>query len=139
MALSVSCNRKVVTGQADHLEHEHFPAHWPSTIFAASDRLVALKGHSGQWTNTEGVSVERELVDLIRWLPELTADSDLNESDFDRIDSWSSRLAPLLERKLNEGGEMESMLAIDGIGDAIAELQRIVQAESERLAAIQGP
>jgi len=39
---------------------------------------------------------------------------------------------------LGEGGTMEAMLAVDGLDLAIKELQKIVQAESERLAAIQG-
>ena len=141
MAVSTSCNRMDSTKGADdsaHSEHEHFPAHWPVTIFAASERLTALGGDRGQLDSKEGVSFEREFIDLIRWLPELTADSDLKEPDFNRIDLWSSKYAPLFESMLGEGGTMEAMLAVDGLDFAIKELQKIVQAESERLAAIQG-
>jgi len=135
-----ACNRKAATngaaanGTGTEAEHDHFPAHWPSTIFAASKRLAAFQNNEGHARSHNGVSPEQELIDLVRWLPELAADSDLNEATFDKIDSWSSETLQKLEPKWNGGAKLESLLAVDGFSKMISELQDIVQKEADRIA-----
>ena len=56
-------------------EEEHFPPHWPVTVFDASKRLKQIMDSDGV-VESKATSIEREIVDLIVWLPELIADSD---------------------------------------------------------------
>jgi len=144
---SAACNRMAATngeaanglaasGTATEVEHDHFPAHWPSTIFVASDRLLAIQKNEEQASSQDGVSREQELIDLVRWLPELAADSDLNEATFNIIDAWSSQYLQKLETKWNAGSKLESLLAVEGFSKVIAELQDIVRKEAERIASL---
>lgn len=136
--LDVSANAAAAKGNAAEAEHDHFPAHWPSTIFVASERLVALQKSEGSPNSPQGVSPEQELIDLLRWLPELAADSDLEERTFNKIDTWSHDYLQMLEPKWNAGAKLDSLLAVEGLSKVIAELQEIVKTESERIALMQG-
>jgi len=78
---------------AEHMEsHEHFPPHWPYTIFQASDRLSELLQKSNAIPSGSGITPQQEMMDLIGWLPILAADSDLDRKTFDRIDQASLRI-----------------------------------------------
>lgn len=78
--------------QATEESHEHFPPHWPQTIFNASDRLSQMLQQPDMAPTAGRVPPIEEFMDLIGWLPILTADSDLDRSTFDRIDAASVRL-----------------------------------------------
>jgi hypothetical protein len=84
-----------VSDQEDE-SHEHFPPHWPNTIFKASDRLSELIANPGaaspQTALATQITPQQEFIDLIGWLPILAADSDLDRAAFDRIDAASSKL-----------------------------------------------
>ena len=136
--LTCGCNRNVATGVASSSspaaeQHDHHPAHWPATIFAASDRLMALESGLIGDAQPERVSIERELVDLIKWMPELAADTDLKEDAFNRIDSWSSKYLPVLEEQMKQGLKFDSMLKSEGLSEAIVQLNELVGAEKKRL------
>ncbi len=141
---SAACNRmsatngKAATGAASEEEHDHFPAHWPSTIFLASERLAAFQKSPSNGSLYDGVSRDQELIDLVRWLPDLAADSDLDEATFNKIDSWSRDYLQKLEAKRNEGAKLEKLLAIEGLSQMIVELQDIVQKEAARITSAQG-
>jgi hypothetical protein len=78
--------------KATQESHEHFPPHWPQTIFSASDRLSQMLQQPDIAPTADRVPPQQEFMDLIGWLPILTADSDLDRSTFDRIDAASVRL-----------------------------------------------
>jgi hypothetical protein len=122
---------------SSHVHEEHFPAHWPVTIFVAADRLQALHADPKSGVSSASVSAEKQWVDLFRWLPELAADSDLTKSDFDRIDAISLKYAILFEKMLEQGQTIETMKSQAGVLDAIEMLQSICQTELRRLQSLQ--
>ena len=129
---------KQQSSSGDKVEHEeHFPGHWPVTLFAASDRLIRLHvGDAAELTDSK-VSFEQEWVDLFRWLPELAADSELTKSEFDKVDAISTRFAVPLEKMLGEKSSFEKMRSVDGMPEALALLQQICSDERTRLDAIE--
>lgn len=66
-------------------EH-HTPAHKPATFPAAVDRLLVLHEEVVDG-DTSGAELDplSESTDLVRWLPELAADSDLAEEPWNRV------------------------------------------------------
>ena len=112
---------------------EHFPPHWPETIFVATDRLAALESGSAEKAPDSLVSLEQQWVDLFRWLPELAADSELSKNDFDQIDAISLKHGIRMEKMLEQGKTLEQLIAEPGVAEAIATLQKICREESQRL------
>ena len=83
----LGCQLASDVSEKEHESHEHFPPHWPYTIFKASDRLNELISSSGSASPTDPTTPYQEFVDLVGWLPILAADSDLDRAVFDRIDA----------------------------------------------------
>ncbi len=93
----------------DHLEH-HVPEHKPHDLVDAVDEIekrwqgleTAWKTNPGQ--NSEALS---ELIDIIRWLPEVAGDSDLPESDWNTVNgiskSWQAKLRAMNSRSTAKG------------------------------------
>ncbi len=77
----------------DH-EHEHRPEHHPESFPAAVDalrvRLPALAG--------AGEDARTEAAEIVGWLPELAADSDLPEARWEPLAAGAKRLDALLPR-----------------------------------------
>ena len=67
-------------------EHEHFPPHWPKTLETAIERLEKLSKDGDASSETP---FHIEVTDLLKWLPELVADTDLDEAFFNQVDSAS--------------------------------------------------
>jgi hypothetical protein len=100
----LGCQPVADVSEEEHESHEHFPSHWPHTIFKASDRLSELIGNPDPSSSTDGttsspqnasskqITPQQEFIDLIGWLPILAADSDLDRATFDRIDTASTKL-----------------------------------------------
>lgn len=136
LSICTSCNRIAATSLTHEtetaMEHEHFPVHWPENIFAATARLVAMNAGSGDVSMKEGIPLEKELIDLLRWLPTLAADSDLKEDAFNKIDAWSARFVPALKIQIKQGRNFNELFATDGLSTAISELKLMVDLESER-------
>ena len=130
------CNRNLQTDRAkagSKSEHEHFPVHWPKTIFNATDRLNALRRDPMQTAVPPSIPVEKEWLDLIRWLPELVADSDLSESDFTEIDAWSIKYLALVESKLSKGCTLAELVSVDGVSSHMDSLTEVCRMERERI------
>jgi hypothetical protein len=130
--LGYGCNAGKKSESTDAHE-EHFPPHWPETIFVATDRLAALESGSAEKGPDSWVSLEQQWVDLFRWLPELAADSELSKNDFDRIDAISLKHGISMEKMLEQGKKLEQMKAEPGVSEAIATLQQICRQELQRL------
>lgn len=75
------CNTHEQDG--DHQLEHHIPAHKPASFAEAVSELrsrgLAMQGD--QATDEEN----HELLDIINWLPELAADSDLNRSQWEQV------------------------------------------------------
>jgi hypothetical protein len=76
------------TAEDEHLEH-HVPDHKPASLVVAWDQLKVRLGHLRSDATTEEFT---ELRDIINWLPELAADSDLKHSQWDEVHAISKQM-----------------------------------------------
>jgi hypothetical protein len=121
------CHRAGAT-EDDHLEH-HVPAHKPSHLATAIDeierRYAAVAKEDGI-QSPERITQLKELVDIVRWLPEIAGDSDLPEEQWNVVDGVSEYLWPLLQDQLNqaERGERISIASLtDSVTTAVKQLR----------------
>ncbi|QDU30257.1 hypothetical protein ETAA8_53760 [Anatilimnocola aggregata] len=87
--------------KSDHLEH-HVPAHRPHDLGEAVQViLVRWEALEREWQADPVAARQKlsELIDIVRWLPEIAADSDLAEADWNRVqaisNAWLDDLVPL--------------------------------------------
>ena len=129
-------------------EHEHFPAHWPESIFRASQRIDGILADPvamsvGLETESPTLTSVAELADLVGWLPILAADSDLGREDFSRIDAWSAQWTePLRKHALGSGalagnGTFEGFGQVDGLREMAKGLSEICRNEQARIDELQ--
>jgi len=111
---------------------EHFPPHWPVTVFEASKRLKQIADSDGA-IETKAPSVEREFVDLITWLPELVADSDMTKAEFDEIDSWANKLASEAEVLLGLDTKLAELLRLNGLQESLLVLQKLCDSYAAKM------
>lgn len=116
---------------------QHFPPHWPETIFVAAERLAALEADGLEKDSSTLVSLEQEWVDLFRWLPELAADSEISKADFDRIDAINMKFGVTMEKMLEQGKTLKQMKSEPGILESIALIQQICREELQRLQSLE--
>lgn len=89
LSFSLACRTSNVDSSESEEEHLHFPKHWPGTLQHAENRLLQL---SEGKEPAEGLTPAAETRDLIRWLPELVADTDLDESKFNQVESLTIQI-----------------------------------------------
>jgi len=83
----------------EHLEH-HVPAHRPSGFTDAVDQIerrfdsIQQAARSGESVSDQSIS---ELRDIVTWLPEIAADSDMRRDTWEQIDAHSSRMLESLK------------------------------------------
>ncbi len=80
--------------QAEAEEESHFPPHWPGDILVAKERIAEIAKGNRHPTN---VALFNELQDVVKWMPELAADSDLDEKAFHQIDNAAQNLLAVLD------------------------------------------
>ena len=112
------------TAPKEEEEEEHFPPHWPVSVFEASKRLKQISDSNGA-VESKATSIEREFVDLVIWLPELVADSDMTKIEFDEIDSWASKLASEGEMLLGKDAKIAELLRLKGLQESLVALQKL--------------
>jgi len=120
---------------AEEHEEEHFPPHWPNTIFEASDRLRMIVDTNGV-VESKATSIEQELLDLLEWIPELIADSDMSKADFDSVDPMVVQLAKRIEKGAGEGRSIKDLIATPGLEEAVKRLKQLCEREQARLDAL---
>lgn len=83
-------------GEAEKLEH-HTPTHQPASFALAVEQLGERVRDLEQPTTTEEYQQQwTEFLDIVRWLPELAGDSDLQRADWELVQHASQDL----ERRL---------------------------------------
>ena len=112
------------TAPIEEEEEEHFPPHWPVTVFEASKRIKQIVDSDGA-VESKATSIEREFVDLIIWLPELVADSDMTKTEFDEIDSWASKMASEGEILLSKDAKISELLRMKGLQESLSVLHKL--------------
>lgn len=142
MAVATGCSKlETPSGDlkktAQQSEHEHFPPHWPGSLFHASSRLDAMIADPEVASSNPLVSSSKEFTDLIQWLPFLAADSDLGREPFARIDGWSTQFADRLKLDAQNKKPLREIVAENGIESMVRELSKICSEETKRLQALQ--
>ena len=93
----------------EHFVPPHKPASFKGAVDALTERTTHLKLHVGD--SGEIVQQElTELADIIGWVPELAADSDLNEQDWRQAADVSGKMQIVFEQSMADGG-LETLLA----------------------------
>lgn len=124
------CQPAGTSPEEEHKSHEHFPPHWPHTIFNASDRLTQLIEQPAGPSTGERIAPHLEFMDLIGWLPILAADSDLDRATFDRIDATSTKIQSRWSKSLPQ--DLESLVKDPEARDMIAWLADVCRQEQSR-------
>jgi hypothetical protein len=76
----------------DHLEH-HVPTHKPGSFAKAVEQLEIRNPFQPSGREAGDPEVQQaELLDIIRWLPELAAETDLRRADWDAVQQASLQL-----------------------------------------------
>jgi len=122
-----------------HAMEEHFPKHWPFTIEQASQRLSAIARDPQAPSPVEGLSPREEFHDVMKWLPLLAADSDLDRKAFELIDRGSIEWQSALQAaRADEALFRERLIHPDTIA-FLQSLDAICRAERARLDQLQQP
>jgi hypothetical protein len=120
------------TAPKEEEEEEHFPPHWPVSVFEASKRLKQISDSNGA-VESKATSIEREFVDLVIWLPELVADSNMTKTEFDEIDSWASKLASEGEMLLGKDAKIVELLRLNGLQESLLALQKLCDSYAAKM------
>lgn len=76
----------------DHLEH-HVPAHKPGSFAKAVEQLeIRDPSQPSGREPADPAAQQAEWLDIIRWLPELAAETDLRRADWDAVQRASLQL-----------------------------------------------
>lgn len=123
----IACLLMIVGCHSEHDEHDeesHFPPHWPKSFLDASDRLNQISTNPAN-TQPLAENIEQELTDLIDWLPELIADSDLSKEDFDKVDSWAYPIANELKKSIKAGTKLGDLLKNETLLKGLSDLTEL--------------
>lgn len=116
----------------EHEDESHFPPHWPKTFLVAADRLEQIVANP-TGTPSLAESVEQELADLVDWLPELLADSDISKEDFDKIDAWAFPLSIEFKTSVKDGKKVEELVKNETFRQGLAGLVDLARLTRIRL------
>lgn len=84
----------------EHAHHvaEHRPASFPDAVERLRRRHKHLRGHLGDPPDEHVRSEFTELLDIVDWLPELAANSDLGKAEWDGVNAAAKQLRTLYAR-----------------------------------------
>ena len=111
---------------ADHEHLEHFvPAHKPKDFAELVDQLALRFPQLGSaGAGDEHRTARQELADIIGWIPELAADSELKKTDFETAVATVNRFSKALEETAASAGATSGDAA--GFEPLIEELRQLV-------------
>ncbi|QDT35388.1 hypothetical protein [Thalassoglobus polymorphus] len=87
-----------------HLEHI-IPAHKPANYGDGVDQLSQRGKHF--FANELGSEEVAELQDIVNWLPELAADSDLKRPQWEQVQAIAKQLKSQMDAASDSGGEKQ--------------------------------
>lgn len=98
LAVAVTgCGNQSVDGEYEQVEH-FVPDHWPQDLLDASSKIDQRASQlSGQLT-TDVLTIEKQLRDIVGWVPEVAADTDLTEQQWNPIYFASEKLSKRLAK-----------------------------------------
>ncbi|MEZ6089994.1 MAG: hypothetical protein R3C05_18605 [Pirellulaceae bacterium] len=101
MLCAVGCGDQD-TAKTSHFEHDHEVAgHWPADLADAATKLRERLSPSDQ-SQTTTTHVADEIADIVSWVPEIAADTDLSEEDWIPLDNAARSLSANLRATNNE-------------------------------------
>jgi len=102
IALLTGCHG-VETEEAEH----HTPTHMPADYRGGVDRLLALHLEiaNGGSRAVDQLDAFTETYDIVRWLPMLAADSDLEEEPWNRVHATARQLEGILAKVVALNGD----------------------------------
>lgn len=123
--------------ERDHFhEHEHFvpehrPADFGEAVTQISARFAGLQHEQNAGHHDHALQELGELIDIVRWLPEIAADSDLQESSWNEVHGISLRLDAILSTYVGPGAKFKNPAKIStddiaSIHQGLARLDQIV-------------
>lgn len=117
------------TDGEDYEKVEHFvPLHWPKDLEDAaakiSERTSRLSGQAG----AETVATENQLRDIVGWAPEIAADTDLTEQQWNPVYEASEALSKRLA-KMRRPLDDTTLGAIDDFCKLLVSTHRLLPLE----------
>jgi hypothetical protein len=123
----IGCNNQSVDD--DHEKVEHFiPAHWPSDLVDASDKITQRASQLIGQSTTDATTIESELRDIVGWVPEIAADTDLTEAQWDPIHQASEKLSKRLA-KMPRPLDESTRSAIEEYSNLLVEAAKLLPPE----------
>ena len=117
LSIAVSgCGTETTTSQAadhaeeEHLEHfvpEHKPADFSAAVDSVQSRIQQLTSAKESRPRTEELS---ELGEIIDWLPEIAANSDMRRRNWEQVDAITVELADLFHQLPQRSGVVDDDL-----------------------------
>jgi hypothetical protein len=113
-------------------EAEHVtPAHWPADLADAAEkireRIALVNAEDREMAGT----AERELIDLVKWTPEIAADTDMTESDWLPIYEQAERLRVQLSKSKVELAPL--LPDIEALAGLLSERHQALEAVASKL------
>lgn len=106
----------------DHHDHDHHdPEHKPKSFPEAVERLKELRPDLSE--RIRPGSEDWEVVsDIVGWLPELAAESELNEREWNRVEGSASELRMLLELSTRDTTHWKQFdVALEKLNESVAD------------------
>ncbi|APZ94873.1 hypothetical protein [Fuerstiella marisgermanici] len=111
-----------------HLEHfvpHHKPANFAEGVEAIEHRCDHLAAHAGHGHDDEADEFQ-ELLDVVNWMPELAADSDLDEAKWNQAVSAANAIAEQLATRKSADGSLDLSDLSQAIATELKTLQTLI-------------
>ena len=88
--------------KTSHFEHDHkVAAHWPNDLADAAAK-IRQRLDAAASTPDQSKRLVEEIIDLVSWVPEIAADTDLSEQDWIPLDNAAESLSANLRAVDND-------------------------------------
>ncbi|XZE55747.1 hypothetical protein SH139x_001772 [Planctomycetaceae bacterium SH139] len=102
LSLLSGCSPEEPTSKKTLFDEDHYvPPHWPSDINDLAEKIATRVEAIGSSAADQAAAIA-ELKDLIMWAPEIAAETDLTEEQWNPLYQQSESLRAKLKRSSNE-------------------------------------
>lgn len=115
---------------AEHHVPEHRPQNFTDGVRAVHSRLAKFSADGAPENRQQFAPEAQELREIIQWLPELAAETDLRKTDWDRVQAVSRRLTARWDNvaaSLADGSSAKVAPVISDMDGDLAELDRLAE------------
>lgn len=139
LCLLVGCNSVTsgVTEEDTHQVPPHRPAGFVEAVSTIRDRLAKFQTNDAPFDREARGQQASELKDIIQWLPELAAETDLRKADWENIHGTSKRMASrwaeIASRLVNRPAETDDagLTALERDLEALDRLAQTLSASTD--------